>query len=299
MKKMLFVFNPNSGRGMIKRKLFEVVDIFAKEYHVWLYPTQAAMDGYYYILNTEENFDVVVCSGGDGTLNEVIKALRRKGTDIPVGYIPSGSTNDFGASVGIPKVITHAARQIMDGEPYYCDMGQFNDNTFNYVAAFGAFTDVSYATSQDLKNIIGHSAYLLEGVNRLFSLKSYDLTLECNEKKIRGEFIYGMVSNSKVVGGMKGIMGKNVKMNDGLFEVTFIRKPKDPLLLEQVIGGVLFQNICERKEICISEKASHIKVTCDSAIPWTLDGEYGGGCKRVDIQVIHNAFRLLCTKPIL
>ncbi len=299
MKKMLFVFNPNSGKGLIKRKLYEVVDIFTKGgYFVSVYPTQAPLDGYNYIVNMQEDYDIIVCSGGDGTLNEVIRAIRQKKTNIPVGYIPSGSTNDFGASVGIHKTISYAARQIIDGEPQYIDVGRFNDTMFNYVAAFGAFTDVSYATSQELKNLMGHSAYVVEAIKRLTTLKSYKLSMECDGEIIKDEFIYGMISNSNCVAGIKGMTGKNVKMNDGLLEVTFVKNPKNPIMLEQLMSGLIMQNLCDKKDICITRKIKRMEITSKDDICWTLDGEYGGSARKVKIEVVHDAFRLVTTKKI-
>ncbi|MGN0481222.1 MAG: diacylglycerol/lipid kinase family protein, partial [Lachnospiraceae bacterium] len=246
MRKILFVFNPNSGKGLIKSKLYEVVDTLVKGgFEVCVYPTQAAMDGYNRIVNMEENYDMIVCSGGDGTLNEVVSAIRKMKSDIPVGYIPSGSTNDFAASVGISKTMKTAAQQIVDGTPKPVDIGSINGKTFNYVAAFGAFTEVSYATSQELKNVIGHSAYVVEAIKRLTNLRSYRMTLHLDDEVIKDDFIYGMISNSRYIAGRKNLAGKNVKMNDGLFEVSFIRQPKNPFMLEQTFSGLIMNNITD------------------------------------------------------
>lgn len=301
MKKVLLVFNPNSGKGLIKSKLYEVIDTFTRNnYEVNVYPTQAAMDGYNHINDFGEGYDMIVCSGGDGTLNEVVSALRQRELDIPVGYIPAGSTNDFATSVGISKNMKEAAQQIIEGRPQKMDVGTLNGRPFNYVAAFGAFTEVSYATSQDLKNIMGHSAYVVEALKQITSLKSYRMTLHINgeEEVIKDDFIYGMVSNSRYVAGMKDMAGKNVKMNDGLFEVTFIKQPKNPVMVEQLFSGLVMNNIAERPEICVSRKVSSIYITTDDSVTWTLDGEYGGIIRKVDIQVISGAYKLVTTKDI-
>lgn len=302
MKKILFVFNPNSGKGLIKNKLYEVIDTFIKGgCEVSTYPTQAPMDGYNRIMEIgEKDYDYIVCSGGDGTLNEVVSAIRQRGVDIPVGYIPAGSTNDFATSVGISKTMSTAAQQIIDGTPQYIDMGRLNGRSFNYVAAFGAFTEVSYATSQDLKNVMGHSAYIVEALKNITSLKSYRMTLHFNgeEEVLKDDFIYGMVSNSRYVAGMKDMAGKGIKMNDGLFEVTFIKQPKNPVMVEQLFSGLLMNNITERPEVCVSRKVSKLYITTDDSVTWTLDGEYGGIIRKVDIDIIHNAYKLLTTKDI-
>ena len=297
-KRMLFVFNPSSGKGMVKRKLYEIIDVFTHKYQVTVYPTRAAHDGYKHIVRNYEKFDVIVCAGGDGTLNEVVRAVMHIGTNTPIGYIPCGSTNDFGASLEIPKNLTHAAHRIMAGKPRYCDLGFFNKKTFNYVAAFGAFTDVSYATSQELKNLFGHSAYVLEAAKKLFSIKSYEMTVECNGKRVHGEFIYGMIANSHYIGGVKGITGKHVKLNDGKFEVMLIKKPQNAFQMEQIMSGILMQNITENKEVCISTHTNDISFLSREKIDWTLDGEYGGSVDRVHAGVIHNAFRIICDKEI-
>lgn len=299
MKKILFVFNPNSGKGLIKSKLYDAVDIMVKAgYEVSVYPTQAAMDGYNRIVNMEEDCDMIVCSGGDGTLNEVVSAIRKKKTDIPVGYIPAGSTNDFAASVGISKIIKTAAQQIVEGRPKPVDIGIINGRTFNYVAAFGAFTEVSYATSQELKNVIGHSAYVVEAIKRLTNLRSYRMTLHLEDEVITDDFVYGMISNSRYIAGRKNLAGKNVRMNDGLFEVSFIKQPKNPFMLEQTFSGLIMNNITERKDVCISRKVSSMRIISDDSVKWTLDGEYGGIMRDINIQVIHGAYQLVTTKNI-
>lgn len=299
MKKLLFIFNPNSGKGLIKRKIYELTDIFTKGgYVVSAYPTQSQFDGYNFIKKLDDEYDLIVCAGGDGTLNEVVRAVNEKNIDIPIGYIPCGSTNDFASSVGIHKTNATAAKQILDGRPQYIDVGQFNDSTFNYVAAFGAFTDVAYATSQELKNVIGHSAYVVEGIKRLLSLKSYKMSLNCDGEIIKGDFIYGMVSNSCCVAGIKGMMGKNVKLNDGLLEATFIRNPKNPLMVEQLMAGIIMQNLHEKKDICITRKIQKMDIISKENVSWTLDGEYGGDLCKVKIEVVHDAYRLVTTKKI-
>ena len=239
-KKMLFVFNPKAGKGKIKTNLLDIVDIFNKGgYEVIIYSTQKPKDAYEKAKEYESKVDLIVCSGGDGTLDEVVTGVMEKKSSIPIGYIPAGSTNDFANSLFMPKSMTDAASMIMEEKLYHCDIGRFNNQSFTYIAAFGLFTDVAYQTDQDLKNILGHVAYLLEGVKRLFDIKSYHMRIESEELTVEDDFIFGMITNSRSVGGFKNLTGKNVDMNDGLFEVTMITRPKNPLELQEIMTAML------------------------------------------------------------
>ena len=199
MKNMLFVFNPNSGKAQLKNSLMKIIQIFSNaDYEVTVYPTKAALDGYEKIKAAKGLYDIIVCSGGDGTLNEVVSAVITYGDEkVPIGYIPSGSTNDFAKSLGIPSDKIRAAYNVVSGESFSCDIGIINDRRyFNYVAAFGAFTDVAYETPQDLKNMFGHQAYVIEGAKRLLNLKAYKMKVTSSRLDIEYKFIYGIVSNS-------------------------------------------------------------------------------------------------------
>lgn len=226
---MLFVFNPKAGKGRIKMHLLDIVDIFNKGgYEVIIRATQGPKDAYEQVKEYADQVDLIACSGGDGTLDEVVTGIVEVGSQTPIGYIPAGSTNDFANSLFMPKSMTAAASMIMEEQIYHCDIGKFNNQTFAYVAAFGLFTNVSYETDQDLKNILGHVAYVLEGMKQLFEVKSYHLKVTSDELTVENDFIYGMISNSRSVGGFKNLTGKNVDMNDGLtIELSRIIKLKD------------------------------------------------------------------------
>jgi YegS/Rv2252/BmrU family lipid kinase len=232
----------------------------------------------------------VVCSGGDGTLDEVVTGIMESGSPVPIGYIPAGSTNDFANSLFMPKNVLEAASMIMEEELYHCDIGKFNEQTFAYVAAFGLFTDVSYETDQDLKNVLGHLAYVLEGVKRLFDIKSYHMKVETDEMTIEDDFIFGMVSNSRSVGGFKNLTGKNVDMNDGLFEITLITRPKNAMELQEIMTGLLTAE--DNSDLIYSFKASKLAIETEEEVPWTLDGEFGGTPGRVVIENRHQALNL-------
>lgn len=282
-KKLFFVYNPKAGKGTIRFKLADIIDTFVKAgYETIVYPTQKKGDGYEKVMAYQSQVNVVVCSGGDGTLDEVVSGLMACKSQVPLGYIPAGSTNDFANSLCIPKDLRKAAEAAVRGKAYRCDVGHFNDDFFVYVAAFGLFTDVSYATSQDLKNILGHVAYVLEGAKRLLDIKAYHCKIETEDTSLEGDFIYGMITNSRSVGGFKHLAGKNVNMNDGLFEVTLIRKARNPLEMNGIVTSLLMAE--DKSDMIHSFKAGRLTIQAEETIPWTLDGEYGGVHSQVIIE---------------
>ena len=293
-KKLFFVFNPKAGKGKIKTALMDIVDIFNKGgYEVIIRATQYPKDAYEMTMKYADKVDLVVCSGGDGTLDEVVAGLVETGSKVPVGYIPAGSTNDFAGSLFIPKNMVAAAEMIMAENVYRCDIGKFNKQTFTYIAAFGLFTDVAYETDQDLKNILGHLAYLLEGVKRLFDIQSYHMKVTTEDEIFEDDFMYGMITNSRSVGGFKNLTGKNVDMNDGLFEVTLITTPKNPMDMQEIISGLMSGK--DNSDLIYTFKTSRIRIQSDEAVAWTLDGEYGGDHKEVEIRNLHRALNLYLT----
>ncbi len=293
-KKLFFVFNPKAGKGKIKTALMDIVDIFNKGgYEVVIRATQYPKDAYEMTRKYADKVDLVVCSGGDGTLDEVVAGLVETGSKVPVGYIPAGSTNDFAGSLFIPKNMVAAAEMIMEENVYRCDIGKFNKQTFTYIAAFGLFTDVAYETDQDLKNILGHLAYLLEGVKRLFDIQSYHMKVTTEDEIFEDDFMYGMITNSRSVGGFKNLTGKNVDMNDGLFEVTLITTPKNPMDMQEIIAGLMSGK--DNSDLIYTFKTSRIRIQSDEAVAWTLDGEYGGDHKEVEIRNLHRALNLYLT----
>ena len=293
-KKLFFVFNPKAGKGKIKTALMDIVDVFNKGgYEVVIRATQYPKDAYEMTRKYADKVDLVVCSGGDGTLDEVVAGLVETGSKGPVGYIPAGSTNDFAGSLFIPKNMVAAAEMIMEENVYRCDIGKFNKQTFTYIAAFGLFTDVAYETDQDLKNILGHLAYLLEGVKRLFDIQSYHMKVTTEDEIFEDDFMYGMITNSRSVGGFKNLTGKNVDMNDGLFEVTLITTPKNPMDMQEIIAGLMSGK--DNSDLIYTFKTSRIRIQSDEAVAWTLDGEYGGDHKEVEIRNLHRALNLYLT----
>ena len=297
MKKLLFVYNPRAGKEMLKPRLSDVLDIFVKAgYEVTVHPTQAYRDAYYQIKEYEVGkYDLIACSGGDGTIDEVATGMmkrREMGKDVaPVGYIPAGTTNDFAKSLHILRKPLAAADNAVKGVPFPCDIGKFNDSVFVYIAAFGIFTDVSYETDQAVKNVLGHMAYILEGAKRIFNIPSYKIKVEHDGEVIEDEFIFGMVTNSRSVGGFSNMVGKNIVFDDGLFEVTLIKTPKNPIALQEIIAALLIEQVDTKHMYTFKTK----KITFDSVeeIPWTLDGEFGGEQDYVEIENVQKAMEIM------
>lgn len=295
MKKLLFVFNPYAGKGLIKTNLCDIIDIFTKGgYEVVAYPTQAAMDGYKKVKNDGSSYDLIVASGGDGTLSEVVKALMEHEDKIPLGYIPAGSTNDFASSMDIPKKMITAAKAIIDGVYFDYDVGELNGEYYVYVAGFGAFTDVSYETSQNAKNTFGHAAYIMEAVKRLNKITGQQMRIEHDGEVIEGSFILGLITNTVSVGGMRKLIAKGVCFDDGLFEITLVKTPTNIISLQKAISGALLNKLNDEKNF-ITFRSSRIKFIAENEVPWTLDGESGGVHKEVEIINHKRALRLIVT----
>lgn len=255
------------------------------------HPTQGRLDATDVVVKKAKDFDLIVCSGGDGTLDEVVTGMLQLDKKIPIGYIPAGSTNDFARSLRISNDMEKAAQGIVDGRFYSCDVGRFNDDCFIYVAAFGLFTDVSYETDQNIKNVLGHAAYLLEGAKRLSTVTNYEMKIICDDQVYEGGYIYGMVTNSRSVGGVSRLTGKTVDLNDGYFEVCLIKSPRNINDLNKIILAILDDRVESEYMQCF--KAQQITFKCQVEVPWTLDGEFGGKHTQVDIKNDFQALDLI------
>ena len=298
MKKMLFIYNPNSGMGLLKPKLSDVLDIFVKGgYEVTVYPTQKYHDAVRKMAEYEEQYDLVACSGGDGTLDEVVTGMMNREDKVPIGYIPAGTTNDFASSLHISKNMLEAADTVVNGVPFACDVGEFNEDYFVYIAAFGLFTDVSYETKQSMKNVLGHLAYILEGTKRIFNIPSYRIKVTHDGETSEDEFIYGMVTNSRSVGGFKGITGKNVVFDDGKFEVTLFKTPRNPMELNEILGALALRKINPKR--MYSFKTNEVHFETEEEIPWTLDGEFGGVHEEVVVKDCQKALEIMVKPEVI
>ena len=226
-KKLLFIYNPCSGKGKIKNWLEDIIILLSEAgYEVTVYPTQYVKDATLIIEKGVSDFDLLVCSGGDGTLDEVVNGILKSGVKTPLGYIPSGTTNDFANSLGISTDIIKATNNIINGTDFVCDVGSLNDNYFTYIAAFGLFTSVAYSTDQSLKNTLGKFAYFLEGVKQITEIPSYKLRIQGDNFSLEDEYMFGMITNSSSVAGIKTRLLNTSEFDDGLFEVTLVKIPK-------------------------------------------------------------------------
>ncbi len=292
MEKLLFIFNPLAGKGVIRGHLLTVLDTFTKAgYLVTAYPTQSKGDAARAAAQWGGGHDRVVCCGGDGTLSETIFGLLDLERRPVLGYLPTGTTNDFSRNLSLPKDLRQAARTAVSGPVRACDVGRFNRKAFIYVAAFGAFTDVSYDTPQEFKNTFGHLAYVLAGVTRLGSLKTYRLEVTHDQGRLEGEFLYGMVSNTMSVGGFKSLTPAGVSLDDGLFEVLLVRRPQTMAQLQRIIQGFLQKDL--DSDMMVSLRTSRLEIAGEEHLPWTLDGEYGGDPLRAEIVNDRQAIRLV------
>lgn len=291
-KRMLFVYNPHAGKARIRSNLLDIIDVFVKAgYEVTVYPTQQHGDATKAVTERDGSYSMVACSGGDGTLNEVISGMMQSEKKLPIGYVPAGSTNDFAASLSIPGNMLSAANVIVSGKGIPCDIGSFNKEYFVYVAAFGLFTDVAYETDQNLKNALGHFAYVMEGARRIGAIQSYHMRIKYNDEEIEDDFAFGMITNSKSVGGVKNITGRSVKLDDGLFEVTLVKTPSQLMELQEILIA-LMSGKGDMKNVR-SFKTDHLIFNADQDVAWTLDGEFGGSLRYVEITNNNRAVEMI------
>lgn len=292
MRNLLFILNPSAGRKHIKGKLFDIVDLFVKaDFNVRVYPTQAKEDAIRIVSEEGWLYDIIVCAGGDGTLDEVVTGCMKCGCDTPIGYIPCGTTNDFARSLGIPKDHIRAAKRIIKYPPRPIDVGSFNGDYFIYVAAFGAFTDVTYTTPQEYKNYLGHAAYVLEGIKSVPSLTSYHLKVEYDDNVIEDDFFIGMITNSLTVGGFPNPNSKIAEFDDGMYEALLVKYPTNPIDLQATVTAYLMGEF--NPEYMYQFKAKKITIESPEAITWTLDGEFGGSVTYAEIENLHNAVSII------
>lgn len=293
MKPLLFIYNPHAGKGISRERVPIVLDTFTQAgWLVTAYPTQGKADAAELAAQIGGQFERVVCCGGDGTLSETISGLMTLEHPPVLGYLPAGTTNDFARTLHLPRMPENAARAAACGTPFPCDVGWFNGRAFIYVAAFGAFTDVSYDTPQGAKNTLGHLAYLLEGVARLGSLKNYSLEITHDGGTITGNFIFGMVSNTVSVGGFMGLPPDEVRLDDGRFEVMLVHQPTSLAEFQNI-----FMCLLQRKPVpggaVETFHTARLKVACSEALPWTLDGEFGGAPETAEITVQKHGIQLV------
>ena len=299
MKKLLYIYNPAAGRRTAKASLSDVVEVFSRQgYEITVHPTQGRGDATRTVLEDGGGFDRVVCCGGDGTLNETVQGLLALPADKrPVlGYIPAGTTNDFSRTLELPRTLPELAEAAGAGTPRPIDVGEAAGRPFTYVAAFGLFTDVSYSTPQANKNLLGHFAYLLEGMGRLASIPSYHMKVSTRSgTEVEGDFIYGMVGNTVSVGGLGNLPRDKVLLDDGRFEVILIRQPKTAKDWQSILTALTTLELSKDGEgAVVGFSAEEVTFTCDAPVAWTVDGEFGGEQQITTVKNLPRALTIAC-----
>ncbi len=295
MKKLLFIMNAFSGQRKANKVLADILLLFREaEYETIVHMTNGTGDATRAAQRYAGDVDLIVCCGGDGTLNETVTGLMRSGVDVPIGYIPAGTTNDFASSLKLSHNPVQAARDILEGEPVSYDVGRFGDRYFSYVASFGAFTRSSYIVPQNIKNALGHAAYVLGGISEVSQIRKEHIRMEIDGQVVEDDFLFGAICNSTSIGGILTLDPKQVDMGDGLFEVMLVRSARNLAEITECIQAVQTQKYdCA---MITFRSAKEIKIYADPGMPWTLDGEKEDGHEEVEVKNLHHAVRLMQRK---
>ena len=292
MRKLLLIINPVAGRNQAQADLFKMVRVFAEhDCEVTVYPTRGPQDCTRKVLADAGRFDLVVCCGGDGTLNEMVSGMMQREDHVPMGYIPLGSTNDFAASLRLPSHVEEAALRCVEGTAFHMDVGSLNDRYFNYIAAFGAFTEASYATPQQIKNALGHLAYILEGVKSLGRLQPIHVRITADGESFEEDYLFGAVTNTVSLGGVLRLDPSRVLLDDGMYELLLVKNPQNPAEAQAMLSALMLQNY--DGPLVRMLRASDILFESNHEISWTIDGEFGGSFSTTHILNNKNAVTLM------
>ena len=292
MRKLLLIINPVAGRNQAQADLFKMVRVFAEhDCEVTVYPTRGPQDCTRKVLADAGRFDLVVCCGGDGTLNEMVSGMMQREEPVPMGYIPLGSTNDFAASLHLPSHVEEAALRCVEGTAFHMDVGSLNDRYFNYIAAFGAFTEASYATPQQIKNALGHLAYILEGIKSLGRLQPIHVRITADGEAFEEDYLFGAVTNTVSLGGVLRLDPSRVLLDDGMYELLLVKNPQNPAEAQAMLSALMLQNY--DGPLVRMLRASDILFESNHEISWTIDGEFGGSFSTTHILNNKNAVTLM------
>lgn len=292
MKKVLFIVNPIAGKMKIVKEIAEVDKAFYRGgYDCDIYLTNKKGDATEKVVSSGKNYDLIVCGGGDGTYNELITGILRSGLNVPIGYIPAGTTNDFASTLELSQNVVTAASDIVAGKPRALDVGKFGDLYFSYVASFGAFTGASYSTPQQTKNVLGHSAYVLSGMTELSSIKPYHVRVEANGKVYEDDYLFGAVSNSTSIAGLIKLDSKLVNLSDGEFEILLIRMPKLLLDVPKILYALSTGDYTEEHILFLH--APTVKIKTSEKLDWSLDGEHAESVGEAVLENVHGAINLI------
>lgn len=290
-KTVMLIVNPFSGRGISKNTLGTIMTIFCNEgYVVTIYSTH--LDTPENLTKQySENYDLVVCVGGDGTLSGIASGLMQTENPPPFGFIPVGTANDVASSLSLSKDPKTAVMTVINGQPVPLDIGCFNDTYFTYIAAFGAFTGVSYSTSQSAKRALGHFAYVIDGLASMPLIKPHHTIIEYDGGRIEDDFIFGGVTNSTTIAGFVKFDPKDVDLGDGLFEVVLVKNSVNAVELGQTLTSILNHSYQSEKVLLLHTK--NITFRFDEDVVWTKDGENGGVHRELTISNRRHALRIL------
>lgn len=304
--RVLLIQNPAAGQLQSKANMYDIVSIFAKAGCV---PTALLTgqqgDATEFVKRYADTHDFVVCCGGDGTLNETISGMMQMQRRIPIGFIPCGTTNDMAKTLGVPtRSVKKAARAILEGYNIHQDVGAFcvgkpdEQRFFTYIASFGAFTKVSYATPRWKKHLFGHMAYVMDAILAIGEIHPIKLRVQCDQIDEEGEFAFGSITNSTSIAGILRLDAEKVSLNDGKFEVMLVRHPKTAADMHKLVEALTQQSFTapNTDKACPMVEFFHtdrITVTSDEPISWTLDGEFGGTVKKASIKNLHGAVEIL------
>ena len=294
-KKLLFIVNPRAGKRKSHAPLFDAVSIYSEAgYLVSVRVTSHPGEATELAEDLGEEFDLVVCHGGDGTLNETVNGVMRipKEKRPAVSYLPGGSTNDFAASLNISSNPAEAALSAMRLEPRKLDVGRFGERNFVYVASFGAFTKTTYTVPQDIKNVFGHFAYMLDGVKNLDTLCPYRMKITADGEVFDGEYLFGAISNSTSIAGLMKLSDEEVLFNDGLFELLLVPVPRTSAAMQALILALVNKDYYNSEGL-IFRHVKHVTAETAENIPWTLDGEYDPGAPFVEIGIEENGLTMM------
>ncbi|WP_243343986.1 YegS/Rv2252/BmrU family lipid kinase [Anaerococcus sp. AGMB09787] len=294
MKNILFIYNPNSGQQKLAEHLPEIINyLSSKGLLASVYATQDVGDGRKVVQKYGKDYEKIIVSGGDGTLDEIISGALKSDSDPIFAYIPTGSTNDFASSLEISLDIEEATTMAVEGQADPIDVGKIDDKYFVYVAAFGTISDVSFNTDQGIKNVFGRSAYVFEGLRKALPLQnmdSYQTEVEIDGELIEGDLVHFMITNSYSVGGFKNLMGNNVGLNDGIFELTMIKKPTGLADINKIVAGLTSK---KENDMVIFRQGKSFKIKTDKPVAWALDGEYGGETSESQIEILKERIRII------
>lgn len=292
MKQLLLIVNPVAGMRKTAKHLADIINVFNRaDYDVHTYITDKQFGAAHAIKNKGKDMDLIVCCGGDGTLNDTINGVIENDLYVPLGYIPAGSTNDFASSLGLSGDLVASAKQIVNGTPRLYDVGKFGDRYFAYVASTGAFTKASYSAPQTIKNALGHTAYLLEGMQELSKIKNVHLRVETENDILEDDYLFCAICNSTSIGGVLTLNPKLVDMGDGLFEILLIRAPRNIQELSDCVTAL--SNQTYNCGMVAFRSAKKIKVKYDADLLWSLDGEKAEGMQETEIENIQQRIMLI------